>query len=66
MAEIPAFADRPTISEGSLAWAGQRAVAAEPAALAAEPAAPDVAPVAGGTGKGKGKGKAKGGRGRKK
>ena len=58
MAEISAFAERPTITEGSLAWAGQRAVAA----LAAEPAAPAVAPAAGR----KGKGKAKAGRGRKK
>lgn len=44
MAEIPAFVDRPTVTEGSLAWAG---VAAVPAALPAEPS--------GGGDKGKGK-----------
>ncbi|PRW56775.1 Oxoglutarate iron-dependent oxygenase isoform B [Chlorella sorokiniana] len=57
VADIPAFADRPSISERSLAWAGRQSAAA--------PAAPAVAfaPVAA-AGKGKKK-KAKAGRGAK-
>ncbi len=37
VAEVPPFADRPTISEGSLAWAGQQSVIT-PAAQPAKPA----------------------------